>query len=334
MSFTRLDLLAYVLPALAAVLVIRWWKKRAILEYSHLATLLTVFERAGRLRRLPSILLWLGLGFLILAVFNPVLTFSEQEILYRGIDIVLVVDLSSSMQQALPADEEAARELQRIDSFFATRGAGPSRLDAVKNAVTEFIRRRSSDRIGLVVFSSNAYVVSPMTLDYDYLTGYVNMMEHRTLVGEGLTAIGEGIFTAVNLAEKQNESRPESDGDQLLVVLTDGENNYGRSPIAAIEYARERDFKMYLIGVEVPMSTLTTRIVSAIRKAGGAYFDVRNQEQLDRAYWEIGALEKGAFAVKEYQRSVPFYHQTVLLSLVCVSLAVALQGFSFFADLA
>jgi Ca-activated chloride channel family protein len=333
MKFTQLHLLYYLIPAVLVVLLVRWRRRHHYLSYSSLSQQRLNLSKVSKIVYLPVAFQWAALFFLLLAGLDPVLTFAEEEIQFRGLDIVLVVDLSSSMEQALPIDATEAEKYIEMDSFFAPSGKNPSRLDAVKMAVKDFVSQRRNDRIGLVVFSSNAYVVSPMTMDYDYLTGYIDMMEHRTLVGEGLTAIGEGVYLASSLIEKQNEDRQDGDGDKLLVILTDGENNYGRSPIRAVEKAAEKGFKLYLIGVDIPHTPLTTRLIGAIQYAQGAYYDVRNQEQLNSAYWEIGALEKGDFGVKEYHRSIPFYHQSVLASVLCLGLALGLRGFSYFTDL-
>jgi Ca-activated chloride channel family protein len=290
-------------------------------------------SRTSRFVYLPKALQWLALGFLVLASLNPVLTFNEEQITLRGLDILLVVDLSSSMSQALPINADEAVKLARIDPFFADFGTNPSRMDAVKLAVKTFIRQRQSDRIGMVVFSSNSYVVSPMTLDYPYLTGYVEMMDYRTLVGEGMTAIGEGIYAGIDLVIRQNEKLKKNTGDKLLVVLTDGENNYGRSAIDAAKVATEKGFKIYLIGVDMPMSELTGRLIREVVSGGGAYYDVRNQEQLNDAYWEIGALEKGDFGVTEYQRGVPIFQHAVLACVVCLALALGLWGLPYFTNL-
>lgn len=333
MTFTRLDLVYYLVPFLLFVLLVRWGKKKHYLAHSRLRHFHSISSRAAKLVYLPLFLQWVALSFLVIAVLNPILSFAEQQITMRGLDIVLVIDLSASMSQALPVNAAEAEKLARMDPFFARSGANPSRMNAVKAAVKNFIRHRQNDRIGLVVFSSNAYVVSPMTLDYDYLTQYVGMMDYRTLVGEGLTAIGEGVYGGVRLLLRQNQNRKGKAGDKLLIVLTDGENNYGRSPAQAIAYATEKDVKIYMVGVDVPESPLTRQMISAVESGGGAYYDVKNQEQLDRAYWKIGALEKGDFVVKEYDRSVPLYHQAVLASFLSLALSLSLRGLSYFTEL-
>lgn len=333
MRFTELRLLYYLVPCLAAVLLFRWRRRRHFLGHPKLLHSRDWFRSGGRLVYLPLFFQWAALSLLLVAVLDPVLSFAEEKIQMRGLDIILVLDLSASMNQQLPINAAEAERLAKTDPFFARIGLNPSRLDAVKLAVKKFIKDRKNDRIGLVVFSSNAYVVSPMTLDYDYLTRYVDMMEFQTLIGEGMTAIGEGIHTAMGLLEKQNRERKGHSGDKLLVVLTDGENNYGRNPVDAVKSLKDKNYKIYLIGVDMPMSSMTRELIATVRSSGGNYYDVRNQQQLNHAYWQIGALEKGDFVITQYERSVPFYHQTVLAAFICLGAALSLRGFAYFTDL-
>ena len=94
-----------------------------------------------------------------------------------------------------------------------------------------FVQKRHGDRIGLIVFSENAYVVAPMTQDMGYLTNYLRMVDNKTLASEGQTAIGEGILTALNLAEQQKQESGKN-LSKVMIVLTDGENNTGRDVYA------------------------------------------------------------------------------------------------------
>ncbi|MBI4481692.1 MAG: VWA domain-containing protein [Acidobacteria bacterium] len=333
MSFTRLEFVYYIAPCFLVVILIRWKRTRHFLGYPRPLRAATGFSESAKGVYLPIYLQWVALVLLAVSVLNPVLSFAEREIHRQGLDIVLVSDLSASMQEALPVDAKEAERFARVSSFFAPLGTNPSRMDAVKVAVKDFIRQRRNDRIGLVVFSSNSYVVSPMTLDYESLFRYVDMMDHRTLIGEGMTAIGEGIHAGVRLIARQNEGRKGKKGDRLLIVLTDGENNYGRSPVEAVQYAAGEDCKIYLIGVDVPLGPLTRSLMAALQGAGGLYYDVRHQQQLNQAYWEIGALEKGEFTSRQYDRNVPFFHALVLISFGCLGTALALRGSAYFTDL-
>ncbi len=106
---------------------------------------------------------------------DPVLPFAETEVRSHGLDIVIALDLSSSMEEQMEAPPSKTR------------------LEATKDAIKTFVGRRVDDRIGLVVFSDNAYVVSPLTFDHHYLLRYIDMVDNQILRGEGMTAIGEGL---------------------------------------------------------------------------------------------------------------------------------------------
>src|SRR5204863_916168 len=110
-----------------------------------------------------------------------------------------------------------------------TRAPGENRLTATKNAIETFIKRRRDDRIALVVFSDNAYVISPLTFDHDYVIRYIDLVDDQLLRGEGMTSIGDGLALANDLLERQ--SHGEQRRNQVVVLFTDGENNHGRDPM-------------------------------------------------------------------------------------------------------
>jgi len=126
---------------------------------------------------------------------------------------------------------------------------GPTRLDAVKNAVRRFIRARRDDRIGLVVFSDNPYVISPLTFDHEYLLHYVDMVDDQILRGEGQTAIGDGLALSDYVLYRQ--ATPNSHGHQVIVLFTDGENNRGREPVDVMKEATAADIRVHMVGVDL-----------------------------------------------------------------------------------
>ena len=193
---------------------------------------------------LPRVLEFFALLALAIALLNPVQPLAERTIFNKGLDILLILDLSWSMQE--PIDLEGALERRRAG---VTRKE-PTRLEAVKEVMLSFVQKRHGDRIGLIVFSENAYVVAPLTQDIAYLTNYLRMVDNKTLASEGQTAIGEGILTALNLAEQQKQGIGKG-LSKVMIVLTDGENNTGRDVYAAIQKAAQTGFKIYFIGVEV-----------------------------------------------------------------------------------
>ena len=167
----------------------------------------------------------LAIGLLIVALARPQLGNTTTEIKASGIDILLAVDLSGSMQA--------------MD--FTLHGQPADRLDVVKSVVDQFIDARPNDRIGLVAFASKPYMVSPLTLDHDWLRKRLESLSIG-MVEDG-TAIGSAIGAGINrLREKDAKSR-------IMILLTDGMNNAGKvPPLVAAEAAETLKIKVYTIG--------------------------------------------------------------------------------------
>lgn len=174
----------------------------------------------ARLRDLPGVVRAVAVLLLGLALARPVSLVRPTETFESGIDIVLVLDLSGSMKAA---------DLK------------PSRLDAAKGVIQDFLGRRQDDRIGAVVFAGEAFLLSPLTLDKQRLGQQIAKMELGRLTSDG-TAIGEGLGTAVaRLRSSQAESR-------VIILLTDGENNAGQlSPEYATALAKKLGVKIYTV---------------------------------------------------------------------------------------
>jgi len=157
------------------------------------------------------------------------------------------------------------------------------------------------------------------------------MVDNKTLSSEGQTAIGEGILTALNLAEQQKQGSGKS-LSKVMIVLTDGENNTGRDVYAAIQKAAQTGFKIYFIGVEVRRAAETPRLIAAVRAAGGNYYDVRDAEQLGKAYVEIDRLEKGTYLTKAQVAHVPRYHPFAFAALALLAVSIGLQAIPYFIE--
>lgn len=325
MIFTRLDSLYIVLPMLLVFALFKWWRRKSYLTLSMFPYIGHRIRPVSRFVYLPRVLEFFALLALGIALLNPVQPSAERTIVNKGLDILLVLDLSWSMQE--PIDLEGA--LQRRRAGIAQKE--PTRLEAVKETMLRFAQKRHGDRIGLVVFSENAYVVAPMTQDMAYLTNYLRMVDNKTLASEGQTAIGEGILTALNLVEQQKQGSGKS-LSKVMIVLTDGENNTGRDVYAAIQKAAQTGFKIYFIGVEVKRAAETPRLIAAVQSAGGNYYDVRDAEQLGKAYAEIDRLEKGTYLTKAQVAHVPRYHPFALASLILLAAGIGLQAIPYFTE--
>ncbi len=235
----------------------------------------------------------------------------------EGIDIMLVLDISSSM---------LAEDMQ------------PNRLLAVKEVASDFVDRRVSDRIGLVVFARESFTVVPPTLDHNLLQHQLEQVD-LGMVRDG-TAIGMGLATAVNrLRNSDAESR-------VIILLTDGENNAGEiDPITAGELAATFGLRVYTIGASTDARTAPYPVQDPLRgtryheirveideemmrtiagTTGGRYFRATDNESLEQVYQEIDEMEQSEFDEVVYQEFSELYKGflgwgmiLMLLSFVC-----------------
>ena len=326
MKFARLDLLWVLIPLIASVLAVRWRRPRSYFTHPLLRYLKTRIRPASRLVYLPRFLELVSLGLLVVALLDPVLPASQRLIAKKGLDIIMVVDLSSSMQE--PIDLRGALERQRL----GIRTKEKDRLGAVKEAMATFAARRHDDRLAVVVFSENGYVVAPMTFDSAYVQRYLQLVDNKMLANEGQTAIGEGILTSLDLAAKQGRDAKGADKGRVMIVLTDGENNTGRDVYQAIARAKDDKFKIHFIGVEVEKARDAPRLIAAVEGTGGNYFDVRDAKQLEEAYANINRTEKGTFLVKSLGKQVPWFYPFALASLCVLAVSVAIRAIPYFVE--
>lgn len=194
-----------------------------------------------RLRDLPGVLRTVALAFLALALARPVSVLSGESSDEKGIDIVVVMDLSGSMRAVLDADP---RDLPRdIFKQRMPRDRRLTRLDTAKIVVQDFISRRRTDRIGVIVFGTNAYVLSPPTLDYQLLSTMVSQLS-LNVIDSNATAIGDALGTGVARLRRSDAL------SKVIILLTDGASNAGAvSPEYAIELANTVGCKTYTIQI-------------------------------------------------------------------------------------
>lgn len=330
----------YPLVLLAAAFLLRYRKRQSYFGHPLLALIGEKLGPPPRLIHLPMALELVGLVFLVVAVLDPVIPFVDHEVRKEGLNIVLVLDLSSSMQLPIANTGGSLKSVAaRAPSVSLPAPAVETRLEVVKKAVVDFISHRRGDRIGLVVFSNNAYVVSPLTTDYGYLSDYVQMINERTLSNEGMTAIGEGLLLAADLMHRQITDV--SNRSNVIILLTDGENNFGRGVDFALGLIREAGIKTYFIGVDVVLTatvenqglTDAPSLVAGVEATGGRYYDAHDPSQLQQAYRQINSLEKGRYLTKSRLRDVPAYLPFALAALVALACALVLRLIPYFTEL-
>jgi Ca-activated chloride channel homolog len=191
------------------------------------------------LRDVPGVLRAVGVACLALALARPINLREPETRAESGIDIILVLDLSGSMEAVL---DNLPQDLSHLVEA-KPRGERLTRLDGAKAVIRDFIARRETDRIGVVAFGKDAYVVSPPTLDYHLLDQLVARMQLRLIDGSG-TAIGDAVGVAVARL-RRSEAR-----SKAVLLLTDGDNNAGQlDPKYAAHLATVVGAKLYTIQI-------------------------------------------------------------------------------------
>ena len=273
-------------------------------------------RRTGRWRHVPFGLRLLALALLLVAFARPQTGVTAENVATDGIDIVLVLDLSSSM---------LAEDLE------------PNRIGAARQAAANFVRRRPNDRIGLVVFAGEAFTQAPLTLDHRVVTTLIDELEVGAI--EDGTAIGMGLATAV---KRLGDSSAES---KVIVLLTDGQNNRGAiDPQTASQMAQALGVRIYAVGAgtrgaaRVPVDDpLFGRRYASMQvdiddealaelaaPTGGRYFRATDRESLERVYEEIDALETTEIEMTSFTRYGELFHLPLGAGLGLLLLEVAL----------
>lgn len=282
-------------------------------------------------RYLPGTFMVLSMATLAVALADPRVQRPLVSAEAEGRAIVMVLDLSFTMQERVGPAPPGRKD---FSFFFGAGDPRPTRLDVLKDAMKDFVSLRERDRIGLVVFSEHAYVISPLTDDYDYLYHYIDMIDGQTLAGEGYTAIGEGVAAATMLLDFQGVTA----GRQgIVLVFTDGENNFGRDPVTAVREMQEAGHRGYLIGVDLPDYVVTRPelrgLVNAFTATGGRYYEAESGSQLELAYHDVSALETGSLKLRTRTEDRPVYPGIVGACLMLLGVSLALQALPAFVNL-
>lgn len=312
---------------LALLPLIAMWRGRkgrvAAVEYSNVAIARTVArETRSRPARWTTMLRLLVPTLLILGLARPQYGQGRSEVQASGVDLMLAVDVSGSMEA--------------LD--FTLNGQPANRLDCVKSVVSKFVEARPNDRIGLVAFAGAPYLVSPLTLDHEWLKQ--NLDRVRIGLIEDSTAIGSALATSVNrLRDQPSKSK-------IVVLLTDGMNNAGKvAPQTAAEAAKAMGVKVYTIGAgaqgEAPVPVKdqfgNQRIVmakvdvdeAALKKiadeTGGKFFRATDTDSLHKIYAEIDRMEKTTHQVKKFSKYRELFALAVVPGLMLLGLTLGLE---------
>ncbi len=253
------------------------------------------------------ILRMLTVAALIISLARPQTQSSGEDVSVEGIDIVLANDISGSMQ---------------AEDFK------PNRVEAAKNIAMQFIDSRPNDRIGLVIFSSEAFTQCPLTANHSILKNLYAQV-HTGMIDDG-TAIGDGLATAVN------RLRFSSAISKVIILLTDGVNNMGViDPMTAAEIAKLYGIRVYTIGIgtmgtapypfknqfgAIQYQNMEVEIDEALLQqisnlTGGKYFRATNNEKLEAIYKDIDKLEKSKIDVMEYSKKTEKFIPLLFIAL-------------------
>ncbi len=269
-----------------------------------------------RLIYLPSVLRIFAIGLLIVAIARPQTSSSRRNVKSEGIDIVLTIDVSTSM---------LAEDFK------------PNRLEAAKKTAMEFIDKRPNDRIGLVIFAGESFTQTPVTIDHAVVKTVLSQLETGK-IKDG-TAIGDGLSTAVSrLKDSKSKSK-------VAILLTDGVSNTGFiAPETAAELARTFDIKTYTIGigtrgkapypvktpfgiryqnVDVDLDEDTMKKIAELTK--GQYFRATDNKSLETVYEEIDNLERTEIDIAYFNDYSEEYLFFALLAFALIALELILK---------
>ncbi len=283
-----------------------WNRKRsnpnAFMDLSSLNPFIGLNSWKVALIKILDVFKWLGLVSLIIALARPQTTLKEEEIKAEGIDIMVAMDVSTSM----------------LAEDFA-----PNRIEVSKALAIDFVSKREYDRIGLVVFGGEAFTQCPLTTDHEILESFLARL--RCGILEDGTAIGMGLSSAINrLKDSESESK-------VIILLTDGVNNMGYiDPMTAADIAKQFNIKVYTIGIgsngrvrrpggfsfQMVRGELDEQLLRDIaQETNGKYYRAESEEALKAIYDEIDTLEKTEIEVKVYNRYSEEYGKFLLLGM-------------------
>ena len=295
------------------ILILRERTIASVINYSSLASLKVVSQHHSKIKAMvPIILRFIAITLFIIAFARPQEGHKRTEILSQGVDIVLAIDTSGSMQA--------------LD--FKKNETQVTRLSVVKDVVAEFVKNREMDRIGMVVFGANAFTQCPLTLDQNILLSFLDKLKIG-MAGDA-TAIGSAIgISARRLKDLKSKSK-------VIILLTDGRNNSGAiSPLQAAEIAKSLGIKVYTIGVgkrgKAPFLVdsifgkrliyqnvdIDEEVLNKISKMTDAkYFRATDLKSLKDIYKQIDLLEKSEVKSIDHSEHKELFHYFLIPGLI------------------
>lgn len=291
-------------------------RKSSSLQVSNYNSLKNFFGYQGRLKiSFINILFSISVILLIIGIARPRISSIDESITVEVIDIILVLDTSSSM---------LAEDFK------------PNRLEAVKEAAQEFISNRNGDRIGLLVFGKETFIQCPLTIDYGVLNSLLSEVTVMEPKYDG-TAIGVAIASGINRLRNSDSK------SKVIILLSDGSNNAGSiDPISAAKIAKEYGVKVYTIGAGTKQSITQIPGRGFVRNeidedtlmgiadvTNAKYFRAIDKASLSGIYSEIDKLEKSEISVSYFSSYQEVYIWFILLSFILIMLSELLKIYYF-----
>lgn len=301
-----------------------------------------------RFRRWLPVLRWVALALFIVALARPQTRLVMEESSTEGVDIMLALDVSGSMDQLdlLSAAERAKLGVMNADKMYRSGAYKEySRLGVAKKVLADFIAKRANDRMGLTVFASSAFLQCPLTTDHGVLTEILGGVNDSTLSDGRGTAIGDGLMNALaRLKDTKAKSK-------VVVLLTDGANNSGSvHPLRASDVARALGVKVYTVGVgkksgttlwfsqnpftgDIGWSEMEIPAGEGIDESSlkqmaemtqGKFFRAQNPQELAEIYAQIDQLEKSSIESWSFSRYKEEFYPLLLLGAFLLLLELVL----------
>ncbi|MGD8426476.1 MAG: VWA domain-containing protein [Balneolaceae bacterium] len=284
-------------------------------------------------KRVKDICLYIGIGMLIIAAAGPKIGTEVREVKRQGVDLLIALDLSASMN---------AEDVK------------PSRLEKAKYEISRLIDRLKGDRVGLVVFSGEAYLQSPMTLDYSALNMFLNIAETNQMPSSS-TDFSAAMKTAAKAFKSIDEEDQKKKAAKVLLIISDGEN-HGGDYEEALDQLKKENASVYTLGIgtqsggAIPLydnsgtlkgykrdengAVVTTQLQSQTLRSiadegGGKYYEIRSGGAgIDAFLGRLDELQKGEFASQEYADFKNQYQWLTGIGLLFILLGILFPDFS------
>ena len=255
------------------------------------------------LRFIPGIFLSFTIALILIALARPQRSLAESQQYTEGIDIMLAMDISKSMDD---------------------KDIPPSRLSVAKNVANQFIKGRSDDRIGLVVFSGEPYSLCPLTTDYEMIKEYIEDISSKLIITSG-TAIGNALGMCINRLREINSK------SKVAILISDGDNTAGNlDPVTSAQLAKAFGVRVYTIAVGTDKNSTdkvdegTLREIAKISE--GKFFRATDARSLGNIFKEINRFEKTEIKQNQFRNVQDFYHPYLRWALVFFLISFALKS--------